>query len=75
MPMQIGGRDGLYNEVDHEAAVQVQPGVLVVFDLSGPFGQPPTPPTANLKGILANVAWPPDPGNDATWPPVADWAR
>jgi hypothetical protein len=46
-----------------------------VFDLSGPFGQPPTPPTANLKGILANVAWPPDPGNDATWPPVADWAR
>jgi hypothetical protein len=73
VPIKIGGRDGIY--ADHKAAVQVQPGMLVVFDLSGPFGNTPKPPTANLKDILATFAWAPDPVNEATWRPVADWAK
>ncbi len=73
VPIQIGGKDGIYAE--HGAAVQVQPGMLVVFNLGGPFGNPPKPPTASLKGILAGVEWSPDPGNEATWLPVSDWAK
>jgi hypothetical protein len=73
VPMRIGGKDGIYTE--HEAAVQVAPGMLVVFNLSGPFGIPPIPPTANLKDILAGVKWAPDAGNEATWQPVFDWAK
>jgi hypothetical protein len=69
--IKIGGKDGVYAE--HEAAVQVQPGILVVFNLSGPFGNPPTQPKANLKDILAGVAWAPEPGTETTWLPVSDW--
>ena len=27
------------------------------------------------QDILAGVAWAPDPGNEATWPTVSDWAK
>jgi hypothetical protein len=82
VPMKIGGKDGLFDDAlngagDH-AAVQVQPGMLVVFDcgLPGPHyaGTPAEPPTS-LKNILANIEWAPDPGNEATWRPVSDWAK
>jgi hypothetical protein len=75
VPAKIGGRDGIYDERGTEAAVQVQPGILVVFSLSGPFGSPPTPPKAKLKDILATLDWAPDPGNEQTWQPVSDWAK
>jgi hypothetical protein len=82
VPMKIGGRDGLFDDAldgagDH-AAVQVQPGMLVVFD-SG-FGRPhyagtpPEPPT-RLKDVLSRVGWAPEPGYEATWPRVSDWAQ
>ncbi|MDT5081075.1 MAG: hypothetical protein QOJ80_5712 [Mycobacterium sp.] len=82
VPMNIGGRDGLFDDDldgagDH-AAVQVQPGMLVVFDsgLGRPHyaGSPSEPPTG-LKDVLSRVGWAPDPGNEATWPAVSDWAK
>lgn len=77
VPVQIGGRDGLYEPASNRAAVQVQPGTLVVFALSGPFaepGEPRTKPQSDLKEILAKVTWAANPGDQQTWIPVADWA-
>lgn len=77
-PVRIGGRDGLLDPALRRAAVQVAPGVLVVAELNGPFGQPGQPgaePEADLADILATVAWAPDPANEQTWSPVADWAK
>jgi hypothetical protein len=82
VPMQIGGKDGFFdddvNGAGDHAAVQVQPGMLVVFDcgLPGPHpaGTPPEAPTS-LKGILSGLEWAPDPANEATWQPVSDWAK
>lgn len=74
--VQIGGREGILDANGRRAAVQVQPRMLVVFDLGGPFGQPgkpATPPGADLKEILATVQWAPDPGNEQTWAPISDW--
>lgn len=82
VPLKIGGKDGLFDDAlnaagDH-AAVQVQPGMLVVFDSGAGdvyrTGDPPQPPT-RLKSILATLAWAPDPANEATWAPVSDWAK
>ena len=75
VPAKIGGRDGIYDERGNQAAVQVQPGMLVVFGLSAPYTKPPTPPKANLKDILATLEWAPDPGIEQTWRPVSDWAK
>jgi hypothetical protein len=82
VPLKIGGKDGLFDDAlngagDH-AAVQVQPGMLVVFD-SGVgdvyrVGDPPQPPT-RLKSIVATLVWAPDPANEASWAPVSDWAK
>lgn len=77
-PVRIGGRDGLLDPMSRQAAVQVAPGVLVVIELSGPFGQPgqsEPKPGADLGDILATVVWAPDPANEQTWSPVADWAK
>jgi hypothetical protein len=65
-------RDGLYDEFSHEAAVKVAPRMLIKFHLDR---HGPAEPTANLKDVLATVAWARDPGNEAAWRPVADWAR
>lgn len=75
VPVKVDGKNGLFEERTHEAGVQVQPGMLVVFEISPPYTNPPTRPKANLKDILAGVVWAPEPGNDATWRPVADWAK
>jgi hypothetical protein len=82
VPLKIGGKDGFFDDAlnaagDH-AAVQVAPGMLVVFD-SGVgdvyrTGDPPQPPT-RLKGILATLEWAPDPADETTWQPVSDWAK
>jgi hypothetical protein len=68
VPVTVGGKNGLYDETIHRASVQLQPGMLAEFEL-GDRDQ------AAIEGILANVAWAPDPGNDATWPAVSDWAK
>ncbi len=73
IPVQIGGRDGLYDPASNRAAVQAQPGMLVVLELSGPWKPVRTKPQADLKDILATVVWASDPGNEQTWLPVADW--
>lgn len=72
VPVQVGGKDGLYDERIHEAAVRVAPKMIVKFQLDRPGA---AKPIANLKEILANVTWAPDPGNEATWPAVTDWAK
>jgi hypothetical protein len=64
-PGRIGGRDGVYAAGGDSAAVQVTPGMLVVFSL--------TAPEADLKDILATLTWAPDPADEQTWRPVADW--
>lgn len=74
-PVQIGGRDGLYDPVSNRAAVQVQPGTLVVFELNGPWKPQRSKPQADLTDILATVVWASDPGNEQTWLPVSDWVR
>jgi hypothetical protein len=70
--VKIGGKDGKYDKTSNRAAVQVQSGMLVVFELSGRY---PAPPAAHLEDILASVTWAPDPGNDATWQAVTDWTK
>jgi hypothetical protein len=70
--LNVGGRDGLYDELIGEAAVQVQPGMHVEFELSGPSYPDQR---AGFERILAGVSWAADPGNDATWPAVTDWAK
>lgn len=72
VPVQVGGKDGLYDERLDEAAVRIAPKMIVKFQLDRPGA---AKPTANLKAILATVAWAPDPGNEATWLPVSDWAK
>jgi hypothetical protein len=72
VPLNVGGRDGIYDELIKEAAVQVQPGMHVEFELSGPSY---LDQRAGFERILAGVSWAPDPGNDATWPAVADWTK
>jgi hypothetical protein len=70
---KIGGKDGKYDKRSNEAAVQVQAGMLVVFSLSDSEGFPN--PAARLEDILADVAWAPDPGNEATWQVVTEWTK
>ena len=72
VPVKVDGKDGLYNETVGRASVQVQPGMLVEFEL-GALDR--VQPAVQQKDILANVAWAPDPGNEATWPVVADWTK
>jgi hypothetical protein len=72
VPVKVGGKDGLYDEVMHDVVVQVAPGMLVEFGLSGP-SYPSN--RVSLEQILADVQWAPDPGNEATWRPVTDWAK
>jgi hypothetical protein len=64
--------DGLYDESITRTSVQVQPGMLVEFEV-GALDR--VQPAVQQKDVLANVAWAPDPGNEATWRPVSDWAK
>jgi hypothetical protein len=72
VPLHVGGRDGLYDELIHEAAVPIQPGVHVAFQLTGPSYPDQR---SGLERVLAGVSWAPEPGNAATWPAVSDWAK
>jgi hypothetical protein len=67
VPVEIGGKDGLYDETIHRASVQLQPGMLAEFDLGGRDQQA-------VQDILADVGWAPDSGDEATWQSVTDWA-
>jgi hypothetical protein len=68
VPVKVGGKEGLYDESSFRVSVQLQPGMLVEFE---PGGRD----RSVVLDILANVAWAPDPGNEATWPVVADWTK
>jgi hypothetical protein len=68
VPVKVGGRDGVMNETIQKVSVQVQPGMLVEFDVGGLA-------ETLVRDILATVAWAPDPGDEATWPEVADWTE
>jgi hypothetical protein len=68
VPMRVGGRDGLYDETIHRVSVQLQPGMLAEFDVGYRDQQA-------VQDIVANVAWASDPGNEASWPAVSDWAK
>lgn len=72
VPVVVGGKDGHYDETINRAFVQVQPGMLVAFEL-GALDR--VQPAVRQQDILAGVEWAPDPGNDATWRPVSDWAK
>lgn len=65
VPAQIGGRDGFYSADGDSAAVQVRPGMLAVFELDAPG--------IALRDVLATLTWAPDPADEQTWRPVADW--
>jgi len=72
VPLNVGGRDGRYDELVHVAAVQIQPGVHVEFQLTGPSYPDQR---SGLERVLAGVSWAREPGNEATWPAVSDWAK
>jgi hypothetical protein len=72
VPVDIGGKDGLYDAPTNEAAAKVAPDMVVKFQLGKPGD---VDPAADLKEILANVAWAPDPANEATWPTVSEWTK
>jgi hypothetical protein len=62
------------------AAVLVQKGTYVEFDLISPRDPEPTADQkdvlhSELEDVLNSVAWAPDPGSEATWPAVTDWAK
>jgi hypothetical protein len=73
VPISIGGKDGLYNKTSNEAAAQIRPGMVVEFELGGPDSGGRA--TTNLEDILGGIAWASDPGNELTWPAVADWVK
>lgn len=68
IPVKIGGRDGHLHERGNAAAVKVQPGMLVVFTLSGAS-------TTRIEDVIAEVTWAVNPADEATWPVVADWTK
>jgi hypothetical protein len=68
VPVKVGGKDGLYDETIHRASVQLLPGMLAELELSGRDRQA-------AQDVLANVNWASDPGNEATWPAVSEWAK
>ncbi len=70
MPVKVGGKDGKWDETADQAAVRIDSGQLVEFELDGAGS---AAPTVKLADILANVTWATDPGNEATWQPVTDW--
>jgi hypothetical protein len=72
MPVKVGGKDGKWDETDNQAAVRIDPGQLVEFELDGAGS---AAPTVKLADVLANVTWAPDPGNETTWRPVTDWVK
>lgn len=62
------------------AAVLVQKGTYVEFDLISPRDPELTADQkdvlhSELEDVLNSVAWAPDPGSEATWPAVTDWAK
>ncbi|MCT7659458.1 hypothetical protein [Mycobacterium deserti] len=68
VPVQIGGKEGFINEGrSTEAAIKAAPGVIVVFDYTGPADR--------FAEVLKNVVWAPDLIDEATWPAVADWVK
>jgi hypothetical protein len=70
--VQVGGRDGVYDETSDETEVQLQPGTHVEF-ASSTSGEGDN--RAVREQILRGVTWAPDPANAATWPPVSDWVK
>jgi hypothetical protein len=68
----IGGRDGRYDGSVFWAAVLLERGVYVQFDVHPP-GESTS--TEELDDVLDGVVWAPDPADEATWPIVAEWAR
>lgn len=71
VPMTIGDTEGIYVESTQTAAVQLAPGVLVVFTYSDPDVTAPP----RLPDILASVKFASDPANEDTWPSVSDWVK
>ncbi len=72
VPVDLGGKEGIYNEQDHEVGVKIAPELLVKFWLDRPGA---AAPASNLRGLLAGVTWAPNPADAATWPAVADWVK
>jgi hypothetical protein len=70
---RIGGRDGRYSAKYGSADVLVQKGMYVKFSSSTPRDAEPDP--TRFQHVLDSVGWAPDPGNEATWPVVGDWAK
>lgn len=69
---KIGGKDGRYDKSVYWAAVMVQKGTDVEFALGSPRDREPV---KEFEDVLDGVVWAPDPGDDATWPPVTDWVK
>ena len=76
----IGGRDGRSDPKYFWAAIQVEKGVYVEFNLISPRTPERTPQTddagrTQLDEVLNSVSWAPDPANEASWPVISDWAK
>ena len=65
--------DGQLDENVNTAGVEATPGMFVEFNLD--MSDAGKPNIDELKRVLADVTWAPDPANEATWPAVTDWTK
>jgi hypothetical protein len=75
----IGGRDGRSDPKYLWAAIQVEKGVYVEFNLISPRTPERTQETddaarTQFDEVLNSVTWAPDLANEASWPMISDWA-
>jgi hypothetical protein len=71
--VQIMHRDDFPTDrPDGSHDVLASDGVYVKLDMNGRDG---AAVPAEFEKVVSTVQWAPDPGNDATWPPISDWAN
>jgi hypothetical protein len=73
IPVTAGGKAGLFDESTNTAGVQVTPEMFVEFNIGMSNAEKEN--IDEVKQILADVTWAPNPADEATWPAVTDWTK
>ncbi|HEX2212555.1 MAG TPA: hypothetical protein VHH12_03675 [Mycobacterium sp.] len=75
VPRLIGGKEGRYDASLFSAAVLVDKGVYVQFNLNPPDGPDRSKASGELESVLESAVWAANPANEAAWPPITDWVE
>lgn len=75
VPRLIGGKEGRYDAALFSAAVLVDGGVYVQFNLNPAEGANRSTAPRELESVLDSVVWAPNPADEAAWPPITDWVE